>query len=302
MTSVFSEECDPAVRRLKIAAPALILSGSLEVLSVLLIINGWGGVAYLAASLLHIAAAAVIWMGTRACKSQRELMAALVLTLPLVGPPLAALALATEGRGNIDQFMPRSPVVVRSLTSADVRRLTEGLSGCEALISSDLDERRKTLALLKHRADSVSISLLRWAISGPDGDLAVEAALVLEDLNVRFETRVASVRTATDVGCTFDSAVAAGDALADGIHSGLVDPELRGPLIREARQYYERSQSIALERLPEMAVRWARLELVARSPDAALAVLDRASLVGGGEAFATLRGQLLGTAQGTLPL
>jgi hypothetical protein len=74
----------------------------------------------------------------------------------------------------------------------------------------------------------------------------------------------------------FENALAAGDTLAEAIQSGLVDPSLVSPLATEARRCYRNAESFAPERMAEVALKQARLDLAVLCPSEALAVLNRA--------------------------
>ena len=73
----------------------------------------------------------------------------------------------------------------------ELRRLGEALPCCEALISGSQEERRAIIATLTRRADADAVALLRWALGAPDPELAVEAALAIEEMTAAFEARLA---------------------------------------------------------------------------------------------------------------
>ncbi len=269
--------------RLVAAGPSLIAWTALDALGTAIILFGSGGPSgYAMAATLHLVAVGIVWQSSRLAPSHRLLLSALTLAMPVVGPPIAALALATRGRGELARALAVDSIWQPPSKVMDVSRLTDGLPACEALVSANQEQRRASLALLSRRADAESIAILRWAAGGPDPDLAVEAALALEDLGTRFDTRAAAAREALESHPGFDEALAAADILADGIHSGLADPSLLGPLVTEARRCYAQAEFLAPARLPDIAANWARLELSALSPTRALAVLDRARAAGAG--------------------
>ena len=70
--------------------------------------------------------------------------------------------------------------------------MAEGLSCCEALLVADADERRAILSTLSRHPDRNAIDLLRWALASPHPDLAVEAALALEDIGATFDATLAA--------------------------------------------------------------------------------------------------------------
>jgi hypothetical protein len=250
----------------KVWALPLLLATGLDALAFAVLMLGAGATSSrLAAIALHLLAFGVAGLPTGVSPSQRLLMAALTLALPVLGAPVALLALATRGRGEIGQVPAREAPVPRSLTVADVRRLTDGLSASESLMSGSLDERSATVGMLTRHPDAAAIALLRRAVAAGDADLAVEAALALEDLAERLETSAAVAHEDLDANPGFERALAAADMLAAAVHSGLPDVSLLASLVADARRGYERAAGLCAQRLPELAVRWARFELDASS-------------------------------------
>ena len=234
------------------------------------------------AAALHLLAVSAAGFPSQASRSQRALMAALTLTLPILGAPVAMAVLATRRRGEVGELAGREAPETRSLTVADVRRLTDELSASESLMSGSPDERSATVAMLTRHPDAASISLLRRAVAAGDADLAVDAALALEDLGAQLDVRAAAAHEELDGNPGFERALADADMLAAAVHSGLPDASLMAPLVADARRGYEQAAALCPHRLPEMASRWFRLEMDALSPDGGLAVLDRAAAVGPG--------------------
>jgi hypothetical protein len=282
-----------AIGRVNHGGPTLLLSTGLDALATTVLVMAPGTIApYLMAGMLHLLAVGVVCVGAKVSSSRRLFMTALALTLPLVGTLIAALVMGTEGRGEIAQFFTAEKPSPRAITAEDVRRLTDRLPPCEALLSANRDERGATFAMLTRQADASAIRILRWAVSGPDPDLAVEAALALEDLSTQFERRVVDSREALRNDPGFDNALAAADSLAEAIQSGLVDPSLAPPLAFEARRCYQNAESFAPERTVEVALKQARLELAVLCPSQALAALNRASAAGGGGDLQALRAEV----------
>ena len=73
---------------------------------------------------------------------------------------------------------------------ASVQRLGTALSPCDALDCGDEEQRRAALSALSRREDSEAIALLRRTAAGRDPDLALPAALVLDEIGERAERRV----------------------------------------------------------------------------------------------------------------
>ncbi len=205
--------------------------------------------------------------------SGRALAAAFTLTLPLVGPAVAAVALGTRGRGEIRRFVVDDEIARNArrritFTAGDARRLADGLSTCEALLSEDADERRATLSALSRRADARSVGVLRWAVGGPDPDLAIEAALALEDLGLELEERLAACRAAVKETPGAESALAAAEIITGALAAGLADASSAPALTAEARRYVEMAARHGDRRAAQkIAEKRARVDVAAaRSP------------------------------------
>jgi hypothetical protein len=244
----------------------LVLATGLDALALAVIGLGAGAVSSrLVALALHLLACGAAGLPGRVIRSQRMLMAALTLSLPVLGAPVALLALATRGRGEIGQGLAPQAPEPRRLTVADVRRLTDGLSASESLMSGSLDERSATVGMLVRHPDAAAIALLRRAVAAGDADLAVEAALALEDLGAQLEASATLAHADLDGEPEFERALAAADMLAAAVHSGLPDASLIASLVADARRGYERAAALCAERRPEIARRQARFELDASS-------------------------------------
>jgi hypothetical protein len=238
------------------------------------------GVAPIAAVLLHVAAAASflappLGAGTLA-PSERLLAATLTLTLPLVGAPIALVALSTVGRSELTQPPPLDDALPPPPDPEEVRRMAEALPCCEALLSGDADERRAIIATLTRRADADALAMLRWALGAPDPELAVEAALALEEINATFESRLAAGRRAVHESPSWEAVQAAAENITSAIDAGVADPSLIPSLAEEARQLYQQASALEPTRHDTVAVGRARLELAVLRPDAALSCIDGA--------------------------
>ena len=71
-----------------------------------------------------------------------------------------------------------------------MQRLGGALSPCDALDCGDEEQRRAALAALSRRGDSEAIALLRRAAGGRDPDLALSAALALDEIGERAERQM----------------------------------------------------------------------------------------------------------------
>lgn len=264
-------------REAQSAASALALATALDFGGLAWLLVHPGLPHLLVGAALHLAAVALVIARGGPPGSQRLLAAALTLTLPLVGAPIAALMSGTDGRGTIGDTGPSDAAPAAMAASpADLRRMAEGLSCCEALLVADADERRAILSTLSRQADRNAVELLRWALASPHPDLAVDAALALEDIGATFDATLVANRAALERAPAFDVALAVGDAITDAVEAGVADAPLVPALAREARQGYLRAAELDPARADVVAIGRARLELAVLRPDSALEAIDRA--------------------------
>jgi hypothetical protein len=187
------------------------------------------------------------------------------------------MVLGTRGRSELAQAVAEEEAMAPlSADNDDVFRLTEALSCCEALLSSDVEQRRAILSALNHRGDANAIRILRWALGASDTDLAVEAALALEDVNAAFEARLGACREELASNPSFAAALAVGETFLRGIESGIVDAPLVPLLAQESRAAYERAGALDPARYDVAAASRAELELLLLRPDNAIECIDHA--------------------------
>jgi hypothetical protein len=228
------------------------------------------------AGLLHVLAALPLATARALGPSERGLAAALALTLPVVGAPLAALTLGTTARSEIAQQPPGEAAPLEVPDPDEVGRMAEALPSCETLLDGGPEERRAVLSALTRRADADALVMLRWALGAPDPDLAVEAALALEDINASFEARLAAARREARERPSFEAAMAAAEVAAHAIDAGIADPSLVPLLAHEARSMFEEAARLDPVRHDAVALARAKLELAVLRPDTALACIDGA--------------------------
>ncbi|HVZ89999.1 MAG TPA: hypothetical protein VHG72_23765, partial [Polyangia bacterium] len=194
---------------------------------------------------------------------------------PVAGAGLAALALGTAGRGEVLEADPAAAAAAgEPLRAEELRRLGEALPCCEALLAGGVDERRAIIATLTRRADVDAVALLRWALGAADPDLAVEAALAIEEMTASCEARLAAYRKQLTEGAPKGTALAAAELATDAIETGLAEPTLVCELAEEARRCYTTARAEQPERAGSIAMGLARLELAVLHPDAALGAID----------------------------
>ena len=136
----------------------------------------------LAIAIFHGAAVLLVAGLPFARSSRRWLCVAAVLGIPGVGAAVAAVVFATRGRGSAVRGRRAKPHRRPALTMAAVQHLGDALSPCDALDGGDEEQRRGALSTLSRRRDPEAIGLLRRAAAGRDRDLALSAALVLDEI------------------------------------------------------------------------------------------------------------------------
>jgi len=143
----------------------------------------------LALAVLHGTAVLLLCEGLAGVRpSRRFLCVAAVLAVPFVGVAVALATLLTRGgRGSAALGFRRRPRRRRALTVAAIQRLAGALSPWDALECGDEEERRAALSRLSRRTDPEAIALLRRAAGGRDPNLALSAALVLDEIGERAE-------------------------------------------------------------------------------------------------------------------
>jgi hypothetical protein len=140
----------------------------------------------LAATVSHGTAVLLLSGLARTRPSRRWLGSTALLAVPCVGAAVAITILATRGRGLVAKGRRRSSV---RRPAASAQRPVDELSTCDALDCGDEERRRGALSALSQRVDPEAIALLRRAASGRDADLALSAALVLDEIGERAERR-----------------------------------------------------------------------------------------------------------------
>jgi len=281
---------EAAAERRPLALLPFVLAAAAEVGAVALLVAQPGRLAAaVGAALLHAATVVPLAAARTFSTSERALASTLAFTLPLFGILLAAVALGTSGRTEITEQPPGDPLAVDPPDPDEVRRMAEALPWCEALLDGSLEERRAVLSVLTRRADADALALLRWALGAPDADLAVEAALALEDISARFETRLGAARRAAREHPSYETALAAAEVVAHAIDAGIADPSLIPSLAHEGRALYEEAARLDPARHAAVALARARLELLVLRPDTALACIDGAlETAAGDESLALL--------------
>lgn len=187
----------PAARVAPPRGPALLAWGiAVDAAAGGILVLGAAPPLLLAAAAAHVAAVLLVWRAAGARPELRWVCAAAVATAPLAGAAVAALFLSTTGLGLAKP--ERRGVARRSPadSAAAIRRIGDALSPCDALERGDAEARRSALEALARRADPEAILLLGRAAAGRDPDLALSAALALDEIRERAERRPTAGRTA----------------------------------------------------------------------------------------------------------
>ena len=143
----------------------------------------------LAIAISHGTAVLLLFGLARARPSRRWLGVAAVLSVPLAGAAVAAAILVTRGADSMARGRRRKSRRRPAFTMAAMQSLGGALSPCDALDGGNEEQRRATLWALSRRRDPEAIALLRRAAAGRDPDLALSAALVLDEIVERGERR-----------------------------------------------------------------------------------------------------------------
>jgi hypothetical protein len=248
----------------------------------------------------HLAALLPIALLRALSPSEMILALAFVSALPVVGALLAVLALE-HGDGELISDLMQSAPPATEIAGTDFGRLAVALPSCEALSAGTVEERRAIIATLVRRGDAEAVALLRWALGASDPDLAVDAALALEEMTASFDARLAACRDALAAARggddkpaappvalpLADAALAAAELITHAVDVGIADPALVPALAAEARDDFALAAADA-EHADAVAIGRTQLELGALRPDSALACVDAALPGAGPEAKHTL--------------
>ena len=251
------------------------LSAGIDFLALALIAFGGGNLSsYLAAAAAHLVA---VHVATRfdggLLGSRRVLAGSLVFALPFTGIALAALALATRPRASLADAVPVDYIEPPTLDPARFHKIAEALSPCEVLSAPGNQEGGATLAALTRRGDTASVGLLRWLVSAST-EMAVDAALALEELSMRFDLGLEGHRLALARAPSAASAMEGGLFIARAMQSGLVDPVMLAARADEARWCFALAKKLEPMGADAVTLAWGRMEMAAMHPEATLRMVD----------------------------
>jgi hypothetical protein len=225
-----------------------------------------------AVGVTHILAIAWILTRRELARSRRFLAGAFLVTMPVVGLVLSALAVSLVGADSSPAFgEPELVKIDRSVQKSLLRDrapLLDRLAGTR-------EERLAALAELSKSGSENAITTLRWTIEHGEGDAVIEAALTLEKLVEEGMGAAAAARkgmSSTSATALASSAV----KVACLVRQGLIDAALAPRMAAVARDLFQAAELRGGGLDARLAIEWASLELHDMSPDEGLAVLERA--------------------------
>jgi len=227
---------------------------------------------------LHIAASASLAVAHTLPGSRRWLLVSFALTLPVLGAPIALLALlgGDDERSELADSIKEQPEPEPAPEPALIRAVADGLPAPDALLVATVEERRAMLWALGRRGDAESIALLRWALTAGPNELGLEAALALEDMSIEFGKKLKALRKVLEEAPTAADARAAGEHITHAFEVGALDVAQLRVYAEEARSHFDRAVELEPSLAAEVAVGRARLELAILRPDLAIEAIDRA--------------------------
>lgn len=230
-------------------------------------------VAIICALLVHLALVATV-VRRMPAGSRRQLAATWMLALPGIGLPIAFLTMRTRGNGDMGEFQRSAPVSREQLPSQHVRAVAGHVPICERLSSGVPRTRRSALTALAARRDADAVTILRWAVRQPDGELALDAALTLDELVDSYEARRVETRAKIALVPTFENFVEAAYIIVDALWTRLADDAMVHALAEEASGYFARAIALVPERVRELAESRAKVAIIALRPEDAIAYLE----------------------------
>ncbi len=206
-------------------------------------------------------------------RSRRALACALVVLVPIAGLLLAMIV--RRARGGTVALEPVQEPAPGRLSISDVGRLGEMPPVLDRLLTGDSAERLEALVALSSSGDASAVAVLRWALEHGPSDVVLDAALTLEEIELRGEARMVALRELLGTTKNAELALAVAEASACLVLNRIADPAVAPSLAAEARAHYEQALAWAPERSFEIEEKLAQLEIAAGQPRDALAVLDR---------------------------
>jgi hypothetical protein len=192
--------------------------------------------------------------------SRRVLAGALALAVPVAGVVLASLV--RRLRGGALELEPELETPRPRLSLSDASRLAEQPPIIDRLLAGDPGERLNALVALSSAGDANAVAVLRWAVEHGPPEVVLDAALTLEELELRCEARLAAATaalTAAPSPCA-SLALDVAHAAEAMVLNQLADAALAPRLVEAARDAYARALAWAPEHGAEIKRGLARLE------------------------------------------
>lgn len=252
--------------------PRLVAIALADIAALAVLLGGKSSLTLSVGFALHLALCLAAYIAQPA-GSRRVLATAWMVSFPGLGLPVASLTMQATAAGELQEFQ-RGQLPERKAGPAQVVRLIAGhVPVCERLVSGVSRTRRTALNSLAARRDAEALEILRWAVRHPDSELALDAALTLDELVGEFEERRTEALDKLANGRTFENLVEAGDVLVDALWTRLVDDTMVVALADEATWHFQHARSVAPERADELTERLAKLALITMRPHEALRLL-----------------------------
>lgn len=193
--------------------------------------------------------------------SRRVLACSLVVVVPFAGVLLAMLVRRT--RGGTVEAEPEDEPPARRMSADDAVRLAEQPPVVDRLLSGDAGERLAALVALSSAGDADAVAVLRWTVEHGPSEAVLDAALTLEELELRSEARLAAAVAALAAAPRPDASLALGVAHAaeEMVLNRLADGAMVPRLVATARDAYARALAWAPEHATEIEHDLARLAL-----------------------------------------
>jgi hypothetical protein len=175
--------------------------------------------------------------------SRRVLACTLVLLVPVAGPLLAMLV--RRARGGAVALEPDDEAPQPHLSPGDASRLGEQPPMLERLLCGDASERLAALVALSSAGDAQAVAVLRWTVEHGPSEVVLDAALTLEEIDLRNTARSRLAQDALEAGPTVETALAAARAAERSVLSRLADAAIAPMLATEARNCYQQALALA---------------------------------------------------------
>jgi hypothetical protein len=189
--------------------------------------------------------------------SRRVLAGALALAVPVAGVILASLV--RRVRGGALELEPELEAPRARLSLGDAARLAEQPPIIDRLLAGDPGERLNALVALSAAGDAGAVDVLRWAVEHGSPEVVLDAALTLEEIELRCEARLNAATAALTAAPSPSASLALDVAHAAEamVLNRLADAAVAPRLVQVAREAYAR----ALAWAPEHAA-WIRNDLL----------------------------------------